>query len=86
MSSDYGIDRRFDGRPNPFYVVRMHPPNELLDIVLSWATSNISFNRVFHQTRRWSGSYCTTELGCVEGKLQTIFARLQGLLVPPALD
>src|SRR5215471_16990931 len=27
-----GIERRFDGRPNPFYVIGMHPPLELLDI------------------------------------------------------
>ncbi len=75
-----GIDRRFDGRPNPFYVIRMHPPPELLDICPVFS----NFEHLFQASIPPDDAtdrivLPPPEQGCVQGKLQTIFAVLQVL-------
>ncbi len=65
----------------------MPPPNELLDIgpVLGNAKHFLQSSIPPDETVE-RVVLPPPEMGCVEGKLQTIFARLQGLRVPPALD
>jgi hypothetical protein len=53
-----GIERRFDGCPNPLHVVRMQPLDEFFDIRLVLGNLEQLFQACIHQATRWIGSYC----------------------------
>src|SRR5215468_5700711 len=74
-----GIERYYDSRPNPFYVVGMHPFRELFDVRLVFG--NVVY--FLYASIRPQGHPVERivlpppELGCVEGQLQTMFAHLR---------
>src|SRR5258708_15983463 len=81
-----GIERRLAVRPNPFRVVRMHPLHELLDRrLVSGKIENFLYARIHRDHAVERIVLPPPELGCVEGKLQTIFAVAQQILccLPP---
>src|SRR5260221_658833 len=76
-----GIERCLDGCQDLFHVVRMHPLHDLLD-------SRLTFGKVEDfLSARIPAEHAVArivlprpELGCVEGKLETVFTRFHVLL------
>src|SRR5215470_14797684 len=72
-----GIERRFDVRPNPCYVIGMHPPLELLNICPVFGNVEHLFDATIPPDEATDRIVLPRpELGCVEGQLQTISVRL----------
>jgi hypothetical protein len=70
-----GFERRIAVCPNFCHVVRMHPPHELLDrSLVSGKIEYFHHARIHqHHVAEWI-VLPPSELGCVEGKLQAVFA------------
>src|SRR5258708_2010950 len=84
-----GIKSRRDSRPNPLNVVRMHPPEDLFEhhlLLRNIEIENLVSARVARACAAERIVLPRAEAGCIEGKLQTIFARLQRLPRLLALD
>jgi hypothetical protein len=73
-----GIERRLDGRPNPLSVLRMQPFRELCGVRLVFGNVEHLLQSCIPQRNMVDRIVLPpAEPGCIEGKLQAIFARLQ---------
>ena len=76
-----GIERRLAVRPKPLRVVRMHPLHEVLDqYLISGHVEDFLKARISRAHPPERIILPPPELGCVERKLQAIFALTQQIL------